>query len=1188
MLTGYILRVAAVNKYGPGEPADTSVITTGSLFKAPQIDEQPVISDVSRDGCVLKWNKPTEDGGSPIYGYDVYIRENGGEWIKMNDELVFANRYVVGDLHSEIRYEFKVEAVNEAGLKSNSNLASEPLMIKQTLGCPTAILNIPRATITDENSVFVEWDEWEEETSSMYTVAYKSEGSSIWSEIDCSTNTCSVAELKEGVSYVFKVALRNEGGIGVFSDETEPIKVTQKVPPVIIKPIRSATIPKKRALQLECHATAEPAPEYIWYKDGKEIINEGYMSLLIIHSVDTGDTGSYTCEVENPYGSAKCTATVTVTDVRCHFVSSFSEYIEVIEGQDIELCCTLSDEDGVVVWYKDGKKLHEDDHLVISAEGTKRTLKISTVKDNDNGMYRCETSDGRSRTEGELVVKEEEPHISVGPQDLTVDQFGTEAQFRCELTRPAQRVLWYKNEQEIWPQANKYVITTAGNVSTLEIRNIDKNDIGNYSAALNEREVSAPAHLKLEVAPKIIIQENLEDELEFKAHEELAFHVEAIGYPNPTVTILHKDSRIQSRASVEEYDNVTSVRMKNLNRDDCGTVKITAENSVGIVHKEIRLTVLDVPSEPLDLNSSETTMDSTVLSWSSPEKTNGAPITGFIIERKAVDTSRWRPIGKTNANTKRFEATELFSSQVYGFRVIAVNAVGEGPPSQAIDVLTKEDEEVRISSSASSLLSILDTPDTPEASLDGTKVVLSWKAVPGASVYQLERQCDGADWREIVNTDGTDFVDSSLTQNGSFCYRVIAKSLDSESKPSDSTAPLLVILDASITDSREPDQLNGQAILEDLAVEGKEAVNGEVVKIDDHDREVTVDGAVVAPEETKLKKTDEEKKEDTVEQQKAAEEKKKKKTVKKKTKDVEKEASALTEKAQEDSSEVEQKVEKGGSIQDVTEVTPLIVDGVTPQQELLTDKEKEKEEIKGLDEKKADKKEEKKKEKEEVKAADDKKKDKEKVEVPDEKEGDKEVKVPDEKKAEKKEEKKKEKKEVKAEDDKKKGEEKKEVEAADDKIKDKEKVEVLDEKEEAKEAKVPEEKKAEKKEEKKKEKKEVKAEDDKKKGEEKQDKMEVPKLVLEPINSVLNLELGASGELKVKASVPTQFQWTKDGGSLPSEFIISGNETSSTVKILPAIQETAGEYKCTAISSDGRKVSTSIVVKVIGEASKWL
>ncbi|KAK6035387.1 immunoglobulin domain protein [Cooperia oncophora] len=426
-----------------------------------------------------------------------------------------------------------------------------------------------------------------------------------------------------------------------------------------------------------------------------EIISEGHVGLLIIHSVDSNDCGSYTCEVVNPFGSTKSTAAVTVTDVRCHFESSFSENVEVKEGRDIEFCCTVSDEDGKVLWYKDGKPLKEDDRVIITSHGRQRTLKILSAKETDYGTYGCETSDGRNRTEGELVVKADEPNISTGPQDLTVSKLGTDAKLHCEFTRPPHKVLWYKNGQEIWPQSDKYSITTSGNTSTLEIRNIEKNDIGQYSAALSEKRSFCPS---------------------------------------------------------------------------------------------------PAPSSKWPLKYRETSTNSTILSWNNPEQVNGAPITGFIIERKAVDSNRWRPIGKTNATTLQFEATDLFSGLVYVFRVIAVNSVGEGPPSQSVDVLTKEDEESNLDSSESSLL---ETPSPPEAVFDGAKVMLSWSAVPDANAYQLERQCDAGDWLEIAKVESTNFADSSLLQQGSYCYRVIAKGSAAESMPSGSSAALVVHADVS-------------------------------------------------------------------------------------------------------------------------------------------------------------------------------------------------------------------------------------------------------------------------------------------------------------------------------------------------------------------------------------------------------
>ncbi|EYC10062.1 hypothetical protein Y032_0057g2745 [Ancylostoma ceylanicum] len=802
MLTNYTIRVKAINRYGASEPSEISYVT-GSPYTPPSIDDPPILSDVTTNGCLLTWARPTQDGGSPIYGYDVFCRKNNGNWMKMNEEIVFGERYTLRNLENDVSYEFKVEAYNEADMRSTSEVVSKPLLIPSSLNLPLTTPSVPRITVTGPDCVTLDWDSPGDEPSTKFTVAYKSEASDVWTEVHCDTNFCKVDGLKEEVSYVFKVAVENEYGTGSFSEKSAPIKILPGSPPAVLKPIRDVSVPRKRTLRLECHAGGHPTPHHLWFRNGveiipqdanTEIINEGSISVLIIHSVDVTDGGLYECEIENEHGTAKTTAQVAIGDVRCHFDSSFPEHNETETGRDVELCCTLSDEIGVVLWYKDGKKLEESSRISFVNEGSKRILRINSVESADNGKYRCETSDGRNSTEGELIVKAEKSHITVGPQDQIIRHCGDNVTLTCELTRPTSHIKWFKDGMEIWQQTDKYSIVTDGCCSTLQIHNFEKMDIGDYHAAVDSDEISAPARLNLETSPAIKIREILKNSVLVNAHAELDFHIEVDGHPAPTVAILHNGARIQTRALMEKYEDVIRIRMKNLTREDNGVVKITAENTIGIDQKEFTIVVVDVPSAPTDLFATNVTTSSTLLSWKAPEDTNGSPVTGFIIQRKTVDSVRWRTVGKTDATTLSFEAAGLFSSEEYLFRIMAVNSVGEGPASSHIEVLTASDteESEEFSEALSSEVVTLEPPKTPTLKQDGDKVNLTWNAVDGATFYKLERSSDQDDWLEIAVVTKTCYVDCSIMDNAAYSYRVSAMSVNSMSNPSSGTAPVNV------------------------------------------------------------------------------------------------------------------------------------------------------------------------------------------------------------------------------------------------------------------------------------------------------------------------------------------------------------------------------------------------------------
>lgn len=75
-----------------------------------------MVSDYDSDFVELQWDRPQEDGGSPITGYIIEKRDKyNPNWEKCAEVEGDVNRGKVNDLVEGIHYEFRVRAVNKAG-----------------------------------------------------------------------------------------------------------------------------------------------------------------------------------------------------------------------------------------------------------------------------------------------------------------------------------------------------------------------------------------------------------------------------------------------------------------------------------------------------------------------------------------------------------------------------------------------------------------------------------------------------------------------------------------------------------------------------------------------------------------------------------------------------------------------------------------------------------------------------------------------------------------------------------------------------------------------------------------------------------------------------------------------------------------------------------------------------------------
>lgn len=100
----------------------------------PSAPGVPVVTEVGGDFVNLSWEKPESDGGSRIQGYWVEKREVGTlAWQRVSPNLSITTQINISNLIEDRQYEFRVFAVNEAGM-SPPSMNSTSVKIKDPNG----------------------------------------------------------------------------------------------------------------------------------------------------------------------------------------------------------------------------------------------------------------------------------------------------------------------------------------------------------------------------------------------------------------------------------------------------------------------------------------------------------------------------------------------------------------------------------------------------------------------------------------------------------------------------------------------------------------------------------------------------------------------------------------------------------------------------------------------------------------------------------------------------------------------------------------------------------------------------------------------------------------------------------------------------------------------------------------------
>ena len=211
-------RVSAINSVGTGRPSRLAFATT---LDVPDEPTDLSATPKGKDRIELLWNMPSEDGGSPIEGYQIDVSENSGAtWsVLVENSRSTATTYSHTGLSAgETRY-YRVRAINKWG-KGAYSLPAFATTDATEPGPPRNLV----ADASGQSRIDLDWDPPDEDGGSAVT-GYRIEASPngvTWSDLERNTgrNTTRYAHtgLSPGTTRHYRVSAINSVGTGVASD----------------------------------------------------------------------------------------------------------------------------------------------------------------------------------------------------------------------------------------------------------------------------------------------------------------------------------------------------------------------------------------------------------------------------------------------------------------------------------------------------------------------------------------------------------------------------------------------------------------------------------------------------------------------------------------------------------------------------------------------------------------------------------------------------------------------------------------------------------------------------------------------------------------------------------------------------------------------------------------------------------
>lgn len=574
----------------------------------------------------VKWTAPLHDGGRPILGYLVAVKElQRTLWMEVCQVIAPIVRAHIQDLEEGHEYLVRIYAWNEVGISDPLETPEGTVIIR-----PPGVVVPPSAPVgplvvesVTEDSVRLSWKQPLKDGGDPvrnYLVEYRDVSAAEIAKFSVRTpdarTSFTVEDLRTRHFYVFRISAENEAGTGEALVDKKPVRVqaAPKKPPapeppvVVIHP----TMPDA------CIVTwSPPCDDITWYivercdlvGDVWIVVSQQKEAQFVAQNLVPGIEYSFRVSAENEVGMGKWSKPsepiVIIRKVASMTAPEFTKELsdcDVLVDNDATFTCKFI---GIptpeITWYKSGHEIYDSGRTEIDTSLATSTLLLRKVRLEDKGKIECQALNnaGLKTTSAKLTVLAP-PKLTGSPTYKDGLMFDSGETVRVKLSytgHPPPDFTWRRN----------------GEIVVFD---------GSSAAMLVDRD-----------------------------------------------------------------DQTVLLKLVDADPNHRGMYTLEATNEHGSDQFSVAVMITGEP-EPPEGKPVVTSVDwnSCTLSWNPSANDGGSPVSSYIIERRQMNNELW--MKATTAHQEHCTVYGLIEGGQYAFRVRAVTVYGTSKPSQSSEPVT--------------------------------------------------------------------------------------------------------------------------------------------------------------------------------------------------------------------------------------------------------------------------------------------------------------------------------------------------------------------------------------------------------------------------------------------------------------------------------------------------------------------